>query len=558
MVTGQQPERFDLPEDASIEVVPSIGYTSKQRLAELAPRDGARDAGNDSSFGGRQRGTNSSLGGPVGRVSNSDVAAGTAELAKRIAGELFLRFGGSESVWWVHNHHLGKNPAFTKALVDITTSHPAQPIVLHIHDFPECGRYDNLRLLEIAGVADRYPRGPHVTYVTINSRDKRILRDAGIGDAVYLPNPVSVGKPGEPSDVTGVTDATERNSSTRTKLFDNYGVEFPRFDPEARLFLYPVRSIRRKNIFEAALLTMLQEEPSTLVVTLPGVSQSEKKYSAMVEHAFHDGTIPGLFGIGTTIEKNGIAFSDVMESADAIMSSSVQEGFGYQYVSPLLLGKPLVARQLDIMDDVLPLFADHPHAFYTSVTVPIPTPSLSGPQPLLRFRYEERIDRLATSLPETVIEELYRRLEEVLSSSTVEFSFLLPHMQYVILQDIRRDAGYREAFRRANTTVIDQIDRAVAATSAPAAPPSATESRRSEATSQPSPALSTPAPAHPSRATTTSKISEVDAAFGLAAHAKNIVSILDRTHQHRKIPHIDPAAILRRFATLEYQRVLYE
>ena len=51
------------------------------------------------------------------------------------------------------------------------------------------------------------------------------------------------------------------------------------FDPEKPVFLYPVRAIRRKNIFEAALIAMIAGNGGNLIQTLPGISDQEIKYS---------------------------------------------------------------------------------------------------------------------------------------------------------------------------------------------------------------------------------------------------------------------------------------
>ncbi len=499
VVTGSIPDTTDLPASVGVEAMPSIGYITRERLAHYAR--GESDAPSS---------------GPVGHVSTEEVAAGAAVLSRRIEEELLRRFGGPDRVWWIHNYHLGKNPAFTRALLSIAAEHPEQPMVLHIHDFPESGRYTNLRFLHQAGIGNLYPRGANITYVTINSRDREMLREGGVAPVTYLPNPVTHHP---------VPEGAER-VRTRRRLHENYSVEFPRFTGDDRIFLYPVRSIRRKNVFEASLLTLLQDEPTSLIVTLPGVSHQEKKYSSMVENAFRDGTIPGLFGIGTTIDGSGITFPALQHASDALISSSVQEGFGYQYVTALQLGLPLIARSLDITADVVPLFDDYPSAWYSKVTVPTRTPSLSDPYSLLRFRYEERIDRLTPHLPEEAIDQLYKELDTVLTREIVEFSYLFPHMQYVILQDLRRDTDFAQEVRRLNDGLLRNVSSALNR------------------------------PVHPRK-------EAIDASFGV----RHVTAELDRIVGGA--PHTDstPVAdeekdrnsyVVRNFARLAYQRLLYE
>ncbi|MFW5828425.1 MAG: hypothetical protein ACOCU4_10045, partial [Alkalispirochaeta sp.] len=181
IVSGSRENLDNLTIEAAITVMPEIGYMSKQRLAEYAPAP--------------PEPTNGSTGeGPLGQVGAEEVAAGAEALAERISKELSSRWGG-DSVWWVHNYHLGKNPAFTRALIDIAHRHPDQKIVLHIHDFPECGRYSNLRYLRQSGVSEPYPNLPNLTYLTINSRDRDRLLNAGVRNVHYMPNPVPTDPP---------------------------------------------------------------------------------------------------------------------------------------------------------------------------------------------------------------------------------------------------------------------------------------------------------------------------------------------------------------------------
>ena len=49
-----------------------------------------------------------------------------------------------ETLFWVHNHAIGKNPAFTAA-VTAHAKRGVNPMLLHIHDFAECGRLNNYR-----------------------------------------------------------------------------------------------------------------------------------------------------------------------------------------------------------------------------------------------------------------------------------------------------------------------------------------------------------------------------------------------------------------------------
>ena len=232
--------------------------------------------------------------------------------------------------------------------------------------------------------------------------------------------------------------------------------------------------------------------------------------------------------------RRGVSFADLQGAADAIVSSSVQEGFGYQFITPLVEHKPLIARRLEVLEDMESLYRRWPHAFYRTVQVPSASPSLSGPQALLRFRYTERIDRLAPTLGDQAVEELHRAVNTLLSGETIDFSFLLPHMQYTYLKDLRNNTAFRADVRSLNADLIKRITGALAAP-------------------------------------TYDPVSDVESRFGLSTYAGNVARVVEATDR-RGGPREDTAGqtvppgpqntpqdyLLHAFATLDYQRLLYE
>ena len=186
---------------------------------------------------------------------------------------LTARYSGENVFWWIHNYHLGKNPIFTAALLDIIRVRPEQRILLQIHDFPECSRYENIAFLREYVKSSLYPVSPGVRYLVINNRDRDFLIQAGIDPAqvFLLHNPI----------VTDKKNLPERTDARKhlNKLFASQSS----FVPDAPVLLYPVRTIRRKNILEAALICKISKYPVNLIVTLPGISEQEKPYSDLVE-----------------------------------------------------------------------------------------------------------------------------------------------------------------------------------------------------------------------------------------------------------------------------------
>ncbi|WP_455381925.1 hypothetical protein [Salinispira pacifica] len=380
------------------------------------------------------------------------------EDAGRIGRLLLSRYCGPDTILWVHNFQLAKNPALTRAVVDIALNHPDQRIILQIHDFPECARYDNLARLNREVTGTVYPSGPNVRYALINSRDRAVLVEAGIPEesVALLENPVEM-----VPEAHGKSALWRRNSAeVRRLLFDSFGDSCPAADRDAPILLYPVRTIRRKNVLEAGFIVTASRTPVNLFVTLPGVSAQERIYSDMVRDMFRGGMIPGLWGFGREMEALGLSFGDVVTASDVVLSSSVQEGFGYQFVNALVWGKPLVARYLNILESILPVFDGHPHMFYRSVTVPPGSPSIRALRPYLSHRYNERLDSLKTLLPPAAIESLHAEIEALLASDGIDFSYLPVQMQFTLLKDLR-DPGYLADIRSLNSDLVDSVDRLV-------------------------------------------------------------------------------------------------
>jgi hypothetical protein len=371
----------------------------------------------------------------------------TAAEAGKLAQQLLDSFGSDDSLWWVHNFHLGKNAVFTQALLQIIYSGQPQRIILQIHDFPECGRFQNLRYLLNTLSLDPYPVSPWVRYAVLNQRDRNILIQGGVpAQAVFLlENPVFQARVPE-----------QRNPATLKRAF---GKSFPRFDPLAPLLLYPIRTIRRKNAMEAVLLCLLLEAPANILITLPGVSAAEKPYSDVVEKIFADRLCPGLWGIGTALERVNLSFEDLVAASDLVLSTSVQEGFGYLFINSLLWSLPLAARDLDVLEGLKGLFAEYPACFYDRILVPF----AEGPS--LRNAYRRKILSLSDLLPEEEEQRLLNSTETLVQDDLVDFSYLPVAEQDRFLREL---AGSEKAgiCRRENRSTLAEIEALLSSSTA--------------------------------------------------------------------------------------------
>jgi hypothetical protein len=481
--------------------------------------------------------------------------AAVAAEGRSLAESLLRRFGSENAVWWVHNHHLGRNPVFTQAVLEVARS-GRQPLLLQIHDFPECGRYDSLARLRRCLAAPPYPLGLSVRYALINRRDLTALREAGVPESrlELLENPLETDGPPAEAAFGGPAGSPPGSragnpAATSADVKRALGLE----DVGRPLLLCPVRCIRRKNVLEAALLCRLHPAPADLAVTLPGISAEERGYSARVRKAFRRGWAPGVFGAGPRLEAQGLGLADLFRAGDLVLSSSVQEGFGYPFLQSLAWGRPLLARELDVLEGMRDLFDGRPAEFYREVRAPL----APGPRQRLREGYRSKVERLAATgvLPAEVAWELGQRLESLCGEPAVEFSFLPAALQLELLCDAGRQPKLAAELRELNRGPLESMQRLLG------------EGRGMRGVGQPQP--SQPGSGCPELA------ERIDSRFGLRRFAEAFARIcrsfgsagpLDSppgagSSAVPAVPAADEAAIwdrvIRRFATMENVRLLH-
>lgn len=349
-------------------------------------------------------------------------------------------------IWWVHNFHLGKNPVFTKALVSIAESRPDVKMVLQIHDFPECGRYEYVSLLKRHIQESLYPQSESVRYAVINGRDKNLLEEAGLSkEQVYLlHNPVEE------------TEQLPPENSSYREIDNFFSRTESSYSPGSPIIIYPVRSIRRKNTLEAGLLTWLLPRNTNLFVTLPGTSEAEKNYSMAVQHAFDDNLVTGVFASGLKGEEEGITFLKQIAASSGIISSSVQEGFGYLFINALQWRKPLYARYLDILRGTEEIFSGQKARFYTEIRIPISR----AEKETLKELYKNNFEKISAVNPGIDTARLTRDLNVMLKGDLADFSYLPVPMQLKTLKKLG-DSGFLDETRRVNKELLTDLDKII-------------------------------------------------------------------------------------------------
>jgi len=250
-------------------------------------------------------------------------AAGPAELAAALVQAARAGLGDMPDLWHIHNHCLGKNLALPEALG--TLARQGQRLLLQPHDFAEDGRPGlYARLLGEIGGGDTarlsallYPQATHLHYAVLNDRDRGFLAAAGVPhDRLHLlPNAVNL------------PPSADRSAD----LF-----------PDRRLWLYPTRAIRRKNLGELLLWATLAPEQDLFATTQAPRNPAElphyRRWVALAQEL--------KLGLELELGNRIDDFPALLASAHALVTTSVAEGFGLAFLESWLAGCPLVGRNL--------------------------------------------------------------------------------------------------------------------------------------------------------------------------------------------------------------------
>lgn len=240
-----------------------------------------------------------------------------------------LAGGNGNTVIWAHNLALGRNAPLAAALAAAAD----QAVLLsHHHDFLFDNRWGHWESVQADGFADLralaaafFPSGPRIAHFCVNRSDHALM-ERGLGTrSFYLPNPV------EPAGPRDGAEVAVDGSALRADV------------PSAGFWLMPCRLMRRKNIAEAVLLARWLA-PGTEVVTTGGTSspQEEPYASRLAEAANRSGWPLRLSVLGPDSDASHVAAW--MARADAILSTSLREGFGLTVYEACLAGRPLLAR----------------------------------------------------------------------------------------------------------------------------------------------------------------------------------------------------------------------
>lgn len=268
----------------------------------------------------------------------------------------------------VHNGNLGKNPPLTMAIKLLAQRCQEEDlpvcVLYQMHDFAEDNRpgcWSALR--SCTGRSDSnfavkmmYPTSRSVMWVVINSADRDRLIAAGMpqGRVTILPNAVDTESftkpPAEPAD-----------DELRGHIAAFAEKKGQLFEKNRKILLSPIKVIRRKNVAESVLLLILsnliESDRWQLIVTLTPNSPSDIEYCRRIEHFVKQNRLPVVIGFGSEIAPGAdriiedgrvkkYSLVDLLAASEAVLTTSLQEGFGYVFHEPWLLAKALIGRDI--------------------------------------------------------------------------------------------------------------------------------------------------------------------------------------------------------------------
>lgn len=232
---------------------------------------------------------------------------------------------GNECVVWGHNVGLGRNFRLARELVALAAR--GVRVVSHHHDFwfeNRWGRWEEMRAAGAGGLAEvgRVLFSPALRHAVINERDAR-----GFDGAVLLTNPVRFSR----------RDAEAQSRTGKVWLRELVG-------DDGAVWVAATRLLRRKNLAEAILIHRWLRPDGWLVTTGGVSSAAEADYARALQRAARDGEWRVRFSV--LADGGGPEVEELVAGCEAVVMTSVQEGFGLTVLEAAAAGKPLVARRL--------------------------------------------------------------------------------------------------------------------------------------------------------------------------------------------------------------------
>jgi hypothetical protein len=358
------------------------------------------------------------------QYSNAQTSTPTPEvLCEQLRHAARTALGGDPDLWHIHNHSLGKNTALPGLVALLAAA--GEALLLQMHDFAEDGRPDNYRLNQSeAAYANRlYPGAPHVHYAVLNQRDRAFFKQTGIASKQLhlLANPVETSQPHGNVPTAQIQQIRHTLGATR-------------------LFLSPVRAVRRKNFGELLLWAALAPEGDVFATTLGPTNQNYYAAYQRWQTFAQQHQLPVYCSIAE--QHPHWEFEAIMQSADAILSTSIAEGFGLAFLEPWLFGKAIIGRNLpQISGDFVAHDIDL-GGLYSAIGIPADWIDLTALRSAIQSGLNNAYAAYATPLPNDAVD---RALDAIrLPADRIDFAGLDETQQQAVIARLIGDKHARQ------------------------------------------------------------------------------------------------------------------
>ena len=233
----------------------------------------------------------------------------------------------------IENPMIGSRLIATKAFKQFTETTSKRVIWRHHDLIDDRPQYHGKFLEEFGDLSNAYPQADNVQHLVLTSYNQRRLDLKGI-ESKILTNSI----------ILRDFQYNEERSEKLRRILENDGI----VNSGENVLAYPSRILGRKNIEEALLLTKMlnqADQQYRLVVTLNHDQNYEHKLRQIAEehnilHSF------GEVQKYITFDGTGFSISDFYGLSRSAITTSVDEGFGFGFVEPLLSRTPLIGRDL--------------------------------------------------------------------------------------------------------------------------------------------------------------------------------------------------------------------
>lgn len=237
---------------------------------------------------------------------------------------------------WAHNLGIGRNLLLTDELARACAARGIT-LISHHHDWwfdnrwlrwPEIRRTGFPTLKSLAQAI--FPQNPALRHAAINHEEAALLARHLPDTSAWGPNLATRQTPPKAPRVQHARQWLKRNLDNK----------------DTPVWILPCRLLRRKNVAEALLLTRWLRPEAWLVTTGGASSADELAYFEKLQRTAQQHHWRLRLGILQGDEQQKPTIPELLAASEAVLLTSIQEGFGLPYLEAAAAGRPLIARNL--------------------------------------------------------------------------------------------------------------------------------------------------------------------------------------------------------------------